>query len=131
MKTCTACQVEKPLSEFSMRRDTVSGYRAQCRPCYNGRMKRARGSRGVGYVPRPRGPRLDPEPFRAWLAARLYRYAGIEEMAADLGIDARRINGLMRGEYLTVTLDTVDRVCLNSHDTRLDDLYPLDEQEEV
>lgn len=130
-KTCTACQTEKPIEEFPLRRDTANGRRAQCRRCHNARRDRRRGhERGTDYTPRPGGPRLDPGPFRAWLESRLPRYSGVEDMAADLNISARRINGLMRGEYVAVALDTVDRVLLNT-DTRLDDLYPLDEQEEV
>lgn len=124
-KTCTACQAEKPIEEFSLRRDTANGRRAQCRRCHNARRFAAE-----EIAPRAGGPRLDPEPFRAWLESRLPRYSGVEDMAADLNFSARRINGLMRGEYVAVALDTVDRVLLNT-DTRLDDLYPLDEQDEV
>ena len=34
-KICSICGLEKPLSEFSKRKDSKDGYRGQCRMCLN------------------------------------------------------------------------------------------------
>lgn len=35
MRVCTKCRVEKPVSEFSIRRDTASGRSSGCKLCLN------------------------------------------------------------------------------------------------
>jgi len=35
MKLCITCNTEKELNEFYKRKDVASGYRANCKVCYN------------------------------------------------------------------------------------------------
>lgn len=39
MKTCSKCSIEKPLTEFSRRKNSKDGYQGECKVCSYGRIK--------------------------------------------------------------------------------------------
>jgi hypothetical protein len=81
-------------------------------------------------------PRVLASPFRDWLLA--YRETselrGSDELALELGIEARRVRSVLSGESTRVTLDIVDRALTNARWSihvwgrmvvTIDDLYEL------
>lgn len=49
MKTCTICNVEKPISEFLMDKSAKGGYRNQCKECLRARNKNVWSNRAEGF----------------------------------------------------------------------------------
>lgn len=85
-------------------------------------------------------PRIPMEPFRRWLVGWMAA-TGVEGSITAgrwLGIDPRRITGVMNRQTPQITVDIVDRAILRSRVVvevdgvpiyRFDDLYPIEQQE--
>lgn len=131
-RTCTKCHVVKSTSDYTIRLRDADGtplkWYAQCRQCRSARITSAARSRSEAasarrdYVP--------VEPFCEWINARKEHYGGIEALARACGkTSARQLRRVLR-ETDRVSIYVVDEWLTGERSTRLDDLYPLNEDAE-